>query len=223
MVRHPSARTVAPLIALPLLLGAVACGSSAKGASNDNPVVGPTATNEPSAPATSTAPTTTAPTSAASASGSASASPAGPPRCSSSHLTATKGQGQGAAGHLFLNVIFTNTGSTSCHLFGYPGMALLDQNKDPLTTHVTFGGGMLPPTQKQNVVLAAGGKASFTLVYSDVPTGNANPSTDCPEASFEQVTPPDETAPVLLTAVMAPCDGKVNVSPVVSGTNGVTS
>ena len=226
MVRHAPFRVVAPLIALPVLLGAAACGSSAKSASSDNPVVSSTSASESSAPASSEAPSTE-PATSASASASASPSPtapAGPPRCTPDQLTATKGAGQGAAGHIFLNVILTNTAKTACHLLGYPGMALLDSNRDPLTSHVTFGGGMLPPTAKQNVVLApSGGQASFTLVYSDVPTGNADPATACPEASFESITPPDDTTTVELAAVMAPCDGKVNVSPVVGGPDGVTS
>lgn len=225
MVRHAPFRVVAPLIALPVLLGTAACGSSAKSASNDNPVVTSTPASESFAPATSLAPSTAPATSAsASASASASTAPAGPPRCTPDQLTATKGAGQGAAGHIFLNVILTNTAKAPCHLFGYPGMALLDANRDPLTTHVTFGGGMLPPTAKKDVVLApSGGQASFTLVYSDVPTGNADPTTACPEASFANITPPDDTTTVELAAVMAPCDGKVNVSPVVGGPDGVTS
>jgi hypothetical protein len=221
MVRHLLRRPLVALIGAPLLLAA-ACGSSGKNASDDNPVVTPTsaATAVTGSEAASSAPATTAASSSPSASPS---SAPGTPRCSSTQLTATKGGGQGAAGHIFLDVIFTNTGSSACHLFGYPGMALLDKNKDPLTTHVTFGGGMLPNTPKKTVVLAVGGKASFTLAYSDVPTGNADPATACPQASFERVTPPDETASVLLTADMAPCDGKINVSPVVAGANGVTS
>ncbi len=218
MVRHPLLRAAVPVIGLPLLLGA--CGSSAKTSASDNPVVAPTTAGESTAPETTAAPTTAAATSAA-PSASTSPSAAGPPRCSSAQLKATKGSGQGAAGHIFLNVILTNTGSSACHLYGYPGMALLDASKDPLTTHVHFGGGMLPATAKQNVVLAAGGEASYTLEYSDVPTGNETEAEGCPPASFEQVTPPDETASILLTAQMAPCDGNIYVSPVVSGTNGV--
>jgi hypothetical protein len=138
-------------------------------------------------------------------------------RCHTTALTASPGSGQGAAGHLFLVVKLTNISSSTCHLFGFPGMGLLDASRNQLATTVVRNGGQLPQATPATVSLSAGAVASFTLSYSDVPTGSAT----CPEASFANVTPPDEQDPVLLTTKLAPCGGVIDVSPVVAGPDGV--
>jgi hypothetical protein len=54
--------------------------------------------------------------------------PAGVAACTSSHLSATLGQFQGAAGTEGVPIIFTNTGLSTCTLQGYPGVSLVGAN-----------------------------------------------------------------------------------------------
>jgi hypothetical protein len=195
------------------LLGSLAlagCGSSGNAAS-DNPTV----TSAPPAPATtSAAPTSAAPTSAAATSA------AGPARCHTADLRAGLGDHQGAAGHLFQVVTLTNTGTAACRIFGFPGMALQDASKNAMTTTVVRNGGQLPSTAPGSVALAPGGVASFTVSWSDVPTGSA---TNCPTSASALVTPPDETDALTVALQATACGGELDVSPVVIGSGGVSA
>jgi hypothetical protein len=67
--------------------------------------------------------TTAAPTSTM-----ATTAPPGVGACTSSHLSATLGQPQGAAGTEEVPIIFTNTGPSTCTLQGYPGVSLVGAN-----------------------------------------------------------------------------------------------
>ena len=87
---------------------------------------------------------------------------------------------------------------------------------------VTRGGGMLPSTPPSAVVLAPAVSASFTFTYSDNPTGSDTEAA-CPSAATLIVTPPDELDPLTTAFSGAPCEGRINVSPVVSGTQGISS
>jgi Protein of unknown function (DUF4232) len=48
---------------------------------------------------------------------------AGPSRCTTSELSASLGQGDAGAGSVFRPLIFTNTGSRTCELRGFPGVS----------------------------------------------------------------------------------------------------
>src|SRR6266576_3781635 len=56
------------------------------------------------------------------ASGSTAASP---PACPTSSLQVKLGVGQGYAGGVYVVIDFTNTGASTCSLFGYPGVSLV--------------------------------------------------------------------------------------------------
>jgi len=93
---------------------ATACGSAA------GPSPAPTATvtvasptpASPAAPASTPAPTAASPS-------------AGQPGCATSALQASLGQGGGAAGSTYYPVEFTNVSSTTCALYGYPGVSFV--------------------------------------------------------------------------------------------------
>lgn len=73
------------------------------------------------------------------------------------------------------------------------------------------------------VTLTSGQSADFNLGYSDVPVGN---ETTCPTASSMEVTPPNATDHLIVTASLAPCGGgTVVVSPVFAagGSNSQTT
>ncbi|MFD1517334.1 DUF4232 domain-containing protein [Pseudonocardia yunnanensis] len=48
---------------------------------------------------------------------------AGPQRCTTGELSASLGQGDAGAGSAFFPLIFTNTGSRTCELRGFPGVS----------------------------------------------------------------------------------------------------
>jgi Protein of unknown function (DUF4232) len=118
------ARTTAALAAVGVLAG---CG----GAALPGPAAAPSPPPAPTATApTATAPTTTVPapagaTSAPAVAGEHGESPAGGglPRCTTGELSVGLGPGEGAAGSVYRDLIFTNTGSRTCELRGFPGVS----------------------------------------------------------------------------------------------------
>jgi hypothetical protein len=111
------------------------------------------------------------------------------PRCSSGQLGVwvNVDSGSGAAGSIYYNLDFTNTSGTTCHLYGYPGVAAFNSN-----------GGQMGDGAAQNsaapasyVNIPAGGSAHAVLRYVDV----VATSPDCKpsSAAFLQVIPPGST------------------------------
>lgn len=47
----------------------------------------------------------------------------GVPRCTAAELTVTLGQGEGAAGSTYAPLVFTNKGTRTCELTGFPGVS----------------------------------------------------------------------------------------------------
>jgi hypothetical protein len=116
-----------------------------------------------------------------------------------------------------------STTAGSCVLSGYPGMQLLDSGGNSLPTNVVRKGNysftaMAPTT----VTLTTGQTAYFNIGYSDVPTGN---ETTCPSSASVEITPPNDTTHLVVTANFAPCGaGTMVVSPVfAAGTNTETT
>jgi hypothetical protein len=211
--------TVIPLLAL-----AAGCGGSSKGASAPPSRV-------PSTVAVTTAPASVAPSSVAQSPSAAPSTTAPSPsvvsasvigRCHTSQLKATVNDGQGAAGTIFTNVLLLNTSKVSCRIVGYPGLGLKGASGADLPSTVSRGGGMLPSTVPVTVTLAPAVSASFTLTFSDNPTGSDTEAA-CPAAATLVVTPPDEKDPLTTPFSGAPCEGRINVSPVVAGTHGIGS
>jgi hypothetical protein len=123
-----------------------------------------------------------------------------------------------------LTFALRSASSAPCILSGYPGLLLLSGGGLPLPTNVIRKGSysftaMAPTT----VTLTSGQSADFNLGYSDVPVGN---ETTCPTASSMEVTPPNATDHLIVTASLAPCGGgTVVVSPVFAagGSNSQTT
>ena len=115
----------------------------------------------------------------------------GTPLCTASLLALSYLGGQGATGHGELGFSLKNTGGSSCHTFGYPGVLFLDKSGGPLPTQSTrttndfFG-----QTPEVALVLAPGESASFRL---GVTHGMAS-TAGCTTAYGLQVIPPDDTA-----------------------------
>ena len=160
----------------------------------------------------SSAPPTTATTSP-----NTTGAPAGSTNCRADQLGATRLATAAAAGHVVVTYGLRNTSSTTCTLFGYPGVQLVDASGRPLPTQVSRGGSYTFAAETPvAVALAPGAQASFFLGYSDVPAGNEN---GCASSSRVDITAPGATGTVVVADRIAPCGhGAVAVSPVRAGT-----
>ena len=177
-----------------------------------------------SAPSTTGAPTTTgAPASTTTSPGdrTTTTSPGGVPtttvpgvaRCATTGLSGSVTGSSGAAGTIETTVALKSTAATPCALAGYPGLQMLSASGSNLPTQVVRTGSYsftaIAPT---TVILAPGQSALFNIGYSDVPVGN---ETSCPTSASVEVTPPNATDHLVLTAALAPCGGgTLVVSPV---------
>jgi Protein of unknown function (DUF4232) len=136
------------------------------------------------------------------------------PRCRLHQLSLAQPKLNGAAGTIRLRFVFTNTSGSTCKLFGFPGMQMLNKNHKDLPTHVARGTGHgVPPEPEVNVVMTPGQHGSFYAGYSDVPTG----AEKCRLSSFVEVTPPNDFNHFTLSLKIQPCGGHITVSPVVHG------
>ena len=184
-----------PLAAVALAVSAAACSSSTSSTSSTTSVVSTTAAKVTTTTAKAT--TTTAP---------------GPTRCTNSAISVTAGPSSGSAGHANTPVIFTNTSSSPCTIFGYPGVAALD-SAGSQTAQATRTGTPQPP----HLLLTPGNTASALVINTNIPSGN---ETSCPSWSGLLVTPPNDTKSTKLILQLPGCSG-FTVSAVVAGPNGI--
>ncbi|MBO0836780.1 MAG: DUF4232 domain-containing protein [Actinobacteria bacterium] len=132
-----------------------------------------------------------------------------------------------ALGHVGVLVTLRNTSSTSCRVAGYPGILLLNENGRALPTTVVRavnGSYLIGKAVPHRVALPPGASASFDLEYSDVPVGaqaSEPPARACQTATKTMVRLPNAAGHSVVAATMAPCGGRVLVSPVVPGTQWV--
>jgi hypothetical protein len=187
-------------LALPALLTALvlaACGSSGSTSSSG--------TTAKAGAASATSSHTTGASSSAAA-GSTTAASTGTPAASASSTTPSAGaaavsgcptsslrlsfvSGQGAAGTAYMTYALTNVGSTTCTLFGYPGVSILN-GAGQIVQHPAQRGGIQAPTRVRLVTLGREGQARFLLTSSDV-----IPSPGCQHAftgTTLQVFPPNQ-------------------------------
>lgn len=197
-------------VAVVVFAAAVAgCSSSSSGGTGSN-------TADTTPPTTSSSSPTSSP--------SASSSPKPTPSYSSTvqasvHCTAADlgmalGQEQGAAGSTIVPIVFTNTSSTPCTLFGYPGVSFLDASHKQIGLPAARRGG-----QEATVTLGPGDEANAQLSIPN--PGNFSPS-DCnvENSSFLLVYPPGETHSLEVsesTQVCSTAAGRSVVLPVAPG------
>jgi hypothetical protein len=129
--------------------------------------------------------------------------------------------GDNAAGHVGLRIVFTNTASHPCDMFGYPGVSFLTgphgrQLNVPAERSAAQGAPKL-------IRLAAGGRAHADLLLvntANFPTNTCKPI----QAAGVRVYPPDETASAFAAYPILVCSvngvGTAQVYPVVSGAGG---
>lgn len=201
-----------------LILSAIAvagCSSSSSG--------GP-----PTSPPTNSGATTSAsPSTSPSATTSSSSTPRPTPsfsstvqashRCLTSELRLSLGQAQGAAGSSIMPIVFTNTGTAACTLYGYPGVTFLDASGSQLGSDATHDG-----AEAAVVTLAPNGTANAMLRMPD--PGNYSAGGCQPAQSARlRVYPPGDFKPLTVAYATTVCttkNGWSSVSPVTPGTGG---
>jgi hypothetical protein len=175
-----------------LLTAACASSPTSTPASSGSGAVGsPPATSAGSAPATSAAPP------------SAAGSPhvAGLPSCATADLSVTIGPSQGTAGSIYQPIVFTNTGSATCTLYGYPGVSLAGGSP---VAQIGAAAARSTATAASIITLAPGAAANALLQYTEA--GNYSPSTCDPTPATELIIyPPNQTVSASVTYSNTAC------------------
>jgi hypothetical protein len=185
-------------------IGLLAAGAGAAGlltgCGSGTPAPTKTVTVTPSAAATTPASSPTAsPTGTTAASG--------PGTCPSSGLQASLGPSQGAAGTIYVLLILTNTSSSACTLYGYPGVSFVTGQ----------GGSVIGAPARRNpvisdtlVTLQPGATASALLGVED--TGALTPSKCKPTtADWLQIYPPGDLGSLFVQYSSQVCSNAAQV------------
>jgi hypothetical protein len=123
----------------------------------------------------------------------AAAAPAGVAACTAGDLRIApqSSAGGGTAGSYYSFIDFTNTSSTSCTLYGYPGVSLTAASGAQIGPAATRDA----TTAAATVTLAPGATANAVLRMTD-PTVYATSQCKPTTSSYLKVYPPNQTTPV---------------------------
>jgi len=124
----------------------------------------------------------------------------------------------GAAGTIAVGFALTNSSSSTCTTYGWPGVLLLSSAGAALPTNaVRTSSDMLGATPAATITLKPGEEVSFRLIASDFASGS---TTSCPNASALQIIAPDDSA-TLKVAISGgiPACGRATLSPLMAGTS----
>ena len=148
--------------------------------------------------------------------------------CAAADLTVTTGAAGAAAGHSSLVLLFTNSGSASCFVRGYPGVAVQlpgGRVYNAVRAMTGYMGGDAAPSPVR-VQLAPGVTASALIEWLHFPQDGSTAVTaaDCAGHGAVRllVTAPDRTAPATLAppAPVSPICWGFEVHPIVAGSAG---
>jgi Protein of unknown function (DUF4232) len=146
---------------------------------------------------------------------------AGAPACATSalHVAVPAGAGNGAAGSSYYPVQFTNTSSSPCTLYGFPGVSF-----------VTAAGGSqigIPATRNPAFAARLVTLSPGQTVHAELQVAVAQnyPPADCGlvTAHWLKVYPPNQTAPVYVSFTAQTCSKPktiLSVQTVQTGTSG---
>ena len=167
------------LVGVGILL--TACGSSSS-----------TSTTTTTATTATTIPTTTAPTS-----GSSTTSTTSGPKttgCATSNLSISFGSPNGTAGAIHYLLTYRNSGTSTCTLFGYPGVSFLAADGSQIGSPAQRSSG----DSVQSVVVAPGASAYSGVMVTDP---GIPPCTSSGTATRVRVFPPGETRAAIVAAL----------------------
>lgn len=181
------------------------CGSQAASSLSTSPSAasGSSGSNGAAASSSSASASAAAPTGHAS---SAAVNPnataaGGPPGCATRDLKATVGVAQGAAGSVYQVIDFTNIGTASCSLYGYPGIALAGGSP---VTQIGMAASRSPQAGPALVTLKPGAVANTLLRITEAqnyPTSKCSPMA----STYLQIYPPNQTTPIYLAYSSTGC------------------
>jgi hypothetical protein len=126
-------------------------------------------------------------------------------------------------GNVATLIRLTNISNVGCSLTGYPSLQLVSPSGSMLPTQVrlaTDGDYMFPSIAVGRVALSPGGVAAFEVGYGDNPSGAAADepyAVACPVARWVRVILPQVQQYGTAKMPLAPCGGRVNVSPIFPG------
>jgi uncharacterized cupredoxin-like copper-binding protein len=112
--------------------------------------------------------------------------------CATADLKISAGQAQGAAGSVYQTIDFTNTGSASCTLYGYPGVSLATGSS---ATQVGAAAQRSATDSPKVVTLKPGAAANAVLRITQAlnyPSASCSPQS----TTVLRVYPPNETTAV---------------------------
>jgi hypothetical protein len=141
--------------------------------------------------------------------------------CTASVLTPSYLGSNGAAGTIELGFALTNSGSSTCHTYGWPGVELLSSEGGALPTDaVRTTSDLLGSTPPVLINLKPGAQASFRIFETDSGAGGGA----CETATQLQIYAPDDT--VTMKVALAggiPACGRTTLSPMMPGTSAYSS
>jgi len=208
-LRVPRHLITAALLAGTALL-ATACGPSASPAAA--PTVTRTVTVTPTSPGPANGTPQPTPTDTGTGTG-------GPGACPTSGLRVSIGNGNGAAGSVYYPIVFRNSSSSPCTLFGFPGVSFVTA---PNGSQIGDAATRQSDKPVQTVTLAPGDVAHATLQVVQAlnfPAAKCQPVT----AHFLKIYPPNQTEAVVLSFTAKACAATgqgvtvLNVAPVQPG------
>jgi hypothetical protein len=191
-IRGPVPRAIPGATAAIVALAITACGSTTTKTVTVTPT---TAATTATGTGTATTPTGTESTTT---NATASTAAATPPLCRAGNLALTFLGQQGAVGHGVVGFALRNTGSSSCHTFGYPGILWLSKSGAPLpTTAMRTTRDFFGPAPLASLTVAPGGTVSFRLGVTHISTGGG--TAGCTTAAALQAIPPNDTSTLRVT------------------------
>lgn len=138
--------------------------------------------------------------------------------CATENLHLSLGTGGAAAGTFYFPIVFTNIGTSSCTLRGFPGVSYTTSDHTRIGRPATEDGAAGP---NKLVTLAPGAKASARVAQ---PTAEDYPSSKChaETSALLKVYPPGERTAAYLSEQAKVCsssNGRSRVGPVQAGTH----
>jgi hypothetical protein len=127
--------------------------------------------------------------------------------CATSSLQVKQGIAQGYAGGVYQVIDFTNTSSSTCTLYGYPGVSLVS---GPPYTQIGLAAKRSTSTPVKLVTLAPGATGNALLQIVDAlnyPSASCGPT----KATALKIYPPNQTAPVYLPNTANGCAKSVQI------------
>ncbi|WP_051751897.1 DUF4232 domain-containing protein [Streptosporangium amethystogenes] len=130
-------------------------------------------------------------------------------RCRTEALAARVGRVDAGAGQRYAPLVFTNTSTRTCWVYGFVGLIMIDGSGDAMRTRTRR-----ESLQPRRITLRPGASAHARLHWSEVPGG----SRPCPASARLMIIPPDEVAHLEIPFKAAVCDdGRLDATPLASG------